>query len=287
MFMAAHSRNGLLIGTLRPCNRRSYRELIYRHFETWSASRECPTPSRKKSVNLTLKEGAELARNLATPEREGDSYVRFTRLADAGASRPRIRDLLKKARSSEDAVHAWLLENVKTLRYTPEDRAPELSPSTLQKRRLLSEILGQRRPWFARPSHRAAIARAAGRSGATPNGQPISGPSTVDSTLVNVYFETEFYSQFAFVIDAVTFTNAEGPMHDHPKCYTSTEVVYPPRLVPPDPPVSQKISIMVYCIIHKHGGLIVGPDIMLTGTKLEKSELPKAQQLAQAGVVTW
>ena len=38
---------------------------------------------------------------------------------------------------------------------------------------------------------------------------------------------------------------------------------------------------MVYCVIHKFGSLLVGPNVILPGTKLEKfpPELPKGIDL--------
>lgn len=282
-FMAAHSCKGLLIGCPRPCSRRAFRDLIHRHYHSWARTRECPSRSRKRAVNLTDAEATELAHLLATPMRSGRSFIRFTTLGEASAKRVRVRSLVLKSGVSHTALHSWLLSRVKTLKYKPEDRAPVFCSSTFRHRQVLSDVLGQRRPWIVRLSHRAAIAQSDGAALA----QPLVSPSAAEHSLVNVYFETIFYSQFSFVIDAATFTDQEGEMHVHPKCYSSTDEVFPPHLVEGDPPISQTRSLMVYCVVHKHGGLILGPDIMLTGSKLEKSNLPKAQQLAEAGVETW
>lgn len=282
-FMAAHSRNGLLIGHPRPCSRKAYRQLLYRHFNAWARTRRCPSRSRKKPVSLSAEEVRELARELATPMREGNSYIRFTSLADAASCRPRVRALMLKSGATELKLHKWLLANVPELKYKPEDRAPVLAPSTLQKREILADILAQRRPWFTRLSHRARLAVESGSADTDCLFHNASDPHE----LVNVFFEPDFYSQFTFVIDAACFTDEQGDMHDHPMCYSSSEDVFPPHLVPGDPPVSRTRSIMVYCIIHKWGGMICGPDVICTGTKLEKSSLPKDQQLREAGIQTW
>ena len=284
-FMAAHARKGLLIESHRPCSRKAFRELLNRHFKTWALTRNCPSKPRKKAVLLSAEEVRELARELATPVREGNSYVRFSSLAQAAFHRTRVKVLVLKSGLSVDALHPWLLANVPELKYKPEDRAPLLCPETLRRRRVLSDILGHRRPWFTRLSHRAAIGHRAVQGGSEPWLEV--GSSIPDTDLVSVSFETVFYSQFGFVIDAASFTDQEGPLHEHPKCYCSENEVFPPHLVQDDKPPSQTRSIMVYCVIHKHGGLIVGPDVMLTGTRLEKSKVPKAQQLAAAGVDTW
>lgn len=56
--------------------------------------------------------------------------------------------------------------------------------------------------------------------------QPVSGATTcLDYLLVSVFFEPVFYSRFGFVIDATVFTDQEGPMHEHPKCYAATDEV--------------------------------------------------------------
>lgn len=284
-FMAAHSRKGLLIGTQRPCSRKAFRELVRRHFSAWALTRACPSHSRKGAVLLTAAEARELARELATPVRKDDSYLRFQTLEEAGKARPRVKALVDKSNVSHACLHDWLLRQFHELKYQPEDRAPLLCPQTLRRRRLLSDVLGHRRPWFTRLSHRAAVDQSAVQHGAEPSHGAMS--SIPDADLVDVYFETIFYSMFGFVIDAASFTDQEGEMHDHPNCYCSVDEVFPPHLVQDDKGPSQTRSIMVYCVLHKYGGLIVGPDVMLTGTRLEKSKVPKAQQLEAAGVDTW
>lgn len=287
-FMASYSRHGILIGCQRPCDRRSFRELVRRHFVSWAISRQCPSKTKKKAICLTRAEALEMARLLATPARNGSSYVRFTTLDEAASCWPRVRALLTKSGATSNALHSWLLKQVPTLKYQPEDRAPLLCPSTLRKRQLCARIWSQRSPWFTRLSHRAAVASRASASVRQPIArQPIATACAGDPSLVNVYFDPIFYSQFGFVIDATSMSDREGPMHHHPKCYSASDDVYPPHLVPDDKCISQTRSIMVYCVIHKFGGLLVGPDVMLTGTKLEKSVLPKAEQLAQAGIDTW
>lgn len=285
-FMAAHSRNGVLIGCLRSCSRRQYRQLLYRHFKTWAVTRQCPTKSRKRPVRLSAEEVRELVNELATPQRVGKSYIRFTTLDEpdgAAAFRPRVRALLSKSGVSPKRLHQWLLAHVPELQYKPEDRAPVLAPSTLYKRQLLSDILAKRRPWFSRLSHRARIVQESGSA----HGDFLYHHAHDARDIVNVFFEQDFYSMFTFVIDAATFTDEEGDMHEHPKCYSSKTDVYPPHLVAGDPPISSTRSIMEYAVIHKYGGVIAGPDAMLTGSKLKQSTLPKDQQFEMAGLETW
>lgn len=282
-FMAAHSRNGLLIGTSRPCSRRDYRQLLYRHYYAWAGTRRCPSRQRKKEVSLSAEEVRELAHELATPRCDGFSYVRFTTLEEAASFRPRVRALMLKSGASDSKLHEWLLAKVPALKYKPEDRAPELTAFTLQRRQILSDILAQRRPWFTRLSHRARLAVENG----TASYEYLFHNAKDSHELVNVFFDPIFYSQFSFVIDAACFTDEDGDMHEHPMCYSSTGDVYPPHLVPGDPPVSRIRSIMVYAIIHKYGGLICGPDIIYTGSRLEQSRLPKDQQFQAAGIQTW
>lgn len=279
-FMAAHSRGGRLIGCPRGCSRKTYRELIRKHFKSWSKTRQCPTKSRKKLVNLTDAEAIELAAELATPTRNGQSFERFICIDDAAAARPRIAELVAKSGATSDALHRWLMHRVPTLKYKPEDRAPTLCPTTLRKRQACADVWGQRMRWFSRLSHSGAIARQC----QTPTA---SSSRHRPHDEVDIFFDPEWYGQFGFVLDATTFSDQEGPLHDHPRCYSATDDVYPPRLVRDDKPIRQTRSIMVYAVIHKHAGVIIGPDVMLTGTKLEQSNLPKSEQLARAGVETW
>lgn len=44
---------------------------------------------------------------------------------------------------------------------------------------------------------------------------------------------------------------------------------------------------MVYCVIHKHLGLAVGPDVMYTGTRFKKSSKSKQEQFVEHGIETW
>lgn len=279
-FMAAYSADGILFGTNRGCTKKQYREMLMRHYLHWATTRKCPTKPRRKQVNLTPEEGVELARIISTPQQKDESFERFTTLKDACEARPRAKQLANKSRATNRKLHNWLIRNVKTLKYRADDVAPTLCRHTRTRRANCADIWAGRKPWFFRLSHTAAIAH-------ENDPVPVANPVLNRGNLVDVSFDPDWYGQFCFMLDATSFCDTMDQPDAHQSCYSSTDQVYPPRLGAERPSISSARSIMVYHLIHKHGGTLVGPDVMLTGTRLKQSTMSKSEQLAQEGVQTW
>lgn len=272
-FMRQHSRDGKLISQNRGCTRKAYVHLLHDHWDSYSRDRKCPRKSRKKGINLTDEEGREMARLLGTPVNNNGSYERYQNIDEAIKRNQRIRNLAEKSNATCSMLHTWLTELVPALRLAPDDCAPKHCASTLKKRQHCAAVLRGESPWIERALSYSC------RRVSMPNGPAEKMP---------VMWQHEWFGPHTYMLDATTFLNKQGAASEPHGCvYTLTDEVFPPRLVRADKRISQATSIMVYCVIHKHLGLVVGPDIMFTGTKLPQSKKDKEEQFAQAGVKTW
>ena len=223
------------------------------------------------------KEAKRLADLLAKPVIRGDEVIRFTNLEQASQYCPEIAALCKKSKATMPALHTWLLHKFPNFQYEPEDRVPKLTPSTLKGRRQCAAVWRGERPWFKRQ-------RVVGTRTCTVG----TAKEQKAAKVKPVYWNPKWYGLYAFMLDATSFSNREGPMHtDAPRVYSDRNNVYPPTPVAADKSISQTCTIMVYAAIHKHFGLVVGPDIIYTGTKLKHSKMPKEKQFEQEGVKTW
>lgn len=275
-FMDANSRDGLLIGLGRDCDREAYVELLRRSFKQYSVTRTCPTKSRKKDVNLTHQEAEQLFKLLTTPQWHKGNPIRFAGLDDAAKKDADIKHLCKKSGATMTYLHRWMMGKFPNLQYEPEDRVQELVASTLKSRRECAAIWRGEQPWFQRPP--TVATRAAGGS-----------DSHADAdALHDVYFDPKWMKQHTFMLDATTFSNREGPVHSTaPRVYTDKHEVYGPNPVDADKSIAGSIQIMVYIVIHAYLGLVLGPCIMFTGSKLPMSVRDKAWMFDYYGIHTW
>jgi hypothetical protein len=75
------------------------------------------------------------------------------------------------------------------------------------------------------------------------------------------------------MLDAVAFEDSEvAPKAEEKKCYTLDHETYPPHLLPRKPRIDSTNRVMVYVVLHPHEGIVVGPDIMFTGSKVQESQ---------------
>ena len=164
---------------------------------------------------------------------------------------------------------------------------------TLRLRQQCAEVLAGRVPWLHRKSFQ--LAREAGTHGrATPlanSNEDVPAVRGVKRPAHPVFWKPEYYSQFTVVVDATTFTNREEPpVQNRQMVYVNRHHTHGPRLVKKDTPISAEVKLMVYAAIHPHLGLVAGPDVMFTGSRLKQStdkHLTRTQQFEKAGVETW
>lgn len=292
-FDEVHVRNGLLIAQPRSITKDGFKKLVDKYFGGWIATRACQSKGRTKVINLTHAELHELADLLATPIHKDGKKQRFKNIDQALAKpeeAPRICALVDKSRckDSPDLLHHHLLANVPELHYGPEDRAPELCDGTLKARQQLADVLAGRVPWIVRPARSSdSVPITCFNSTNAAKQAQERAAAAANQRLVNVFWKPEFMD-FVFMLDATHFTDQHGPMHARAQnVYISTKHVWGPTEVMRDKSISETTSIMVYCVIHKHLGLVLGPDIMYTGTKFKKSAKPKEQLFREYGIKTW
>lgn len=196
-----------------------------------------------------------------------------------------------KSRVTMPVLHKWLMGNFPSLQYKPEDRVPRLCPSTRKGRKRCADVWRGDVLWFTRKRERV-LRPLPGEGGGEAGGQEEGQEEKLgrDCPGQEVFWYPAWCGPFTFMLDATSFRNGEGPMHaPAPLVYSDRNNVYPPTPVTPDKSISQSSTTMVYVVIHKHLGVVVGPDIMLTGSKLKqsKSKLSKEEQFEQAGGKTW
>lgn len=283
-FYVTHTCDGRLRAQERDIDKKAFTRLLRDWFAMWSESRSCPHAPRRKAINLSDDELAEMAHLLTTPLQQDGEFIRFENIDTAATMVDRVRQLYKKSRATSPVLHQHLVQTIPSFQYGPEDRSTRLCPSTLKARRSLADVWAGRTPWI-RPAALKVVrtsARLKRKMGAPLQQADAQQPSR------EVYWKPAWFGQHTFMLDATSFSDKEGPIHSPaPHVYYNSDDVYGPSTVEPDKSISQSTHIMVYCVIHKHLGLVVGPDIMYTGTKLKTSTKPKEQHLADEGIKTW
>lgn len=278
LFMACKSRGGVLIESKRKCSRPQYVSLLHKYYTEWAKTRRCTSRPRRKTIRLTATEEDQLVQALTEPQVKGESYEHYYTMYDAMDANPLVERLVAKSNATVEVLFSHLLANHKDFVFETEDVAVELVPSTLRARRKCSDIWGGRAPWFTKPTQRAETLHGGGTDAASPS----AGPSLA------VYWQLIWYKLFTFMLDATTFCNVFGQSHEPPRrCFRSRSRVYPPRLVKPDKSIPQATTLMIYLIIHPFLGIICGPDLVYTGTKLPQSKKAKVEQFMKAALETW
>lgn len=286
-FRQAHMHAGTLYWQPRGMTKKDFCKILHKYWKDWNESRECKSKSRSKPVNLTAAEWEELAKELTTPLGMNGCYVRFTSISDAKAKKPRVKELFMKAGVGCQLLHRELLKRFPDVQYGPEDRSARLCPSTIAARRMLADQWAGRAPWFQLPQ--SECINPPRRSERLQQMTEVKEDMNDEAPEpINVYWRREWMSQFCFMLDATSFSNAEGPLSKKaPRVYYSSTDVYGPREVRANYSLSQATTIMVYAVIHPYLGVVVGPDVMFTGTRFKNSTKSKEKQFQDAEVKSW
>ena len=269
--------DGQLITQARECSKENFRWILRTHWHQYFVNRTCPRPVRRKLVSLTDDETHELAGLLCKrPQLDDGTYVAHENLAAAAKSYDRVKELIDKANATDAVLKQHLLDNVPGLKYQREDVAYALAPTTRMKRRSCAEILRGDAPWFKRPRTHQTRGQA---------------PSK-DADSEDVYWKQDWWAQHVFIGDATHFSDFRGDekaKDSAPHVFVmSTDPPYPPREVPRPKSIRQSTSLMVYVVWHWFLGLVVGPDLMFTGTRLPFDEdLTREEQFKAHGLQSW
>lgn len=296
-FMSAYSCDGYLQDLPRGLTRRQFRNMITSYWQAWKKTRHCPSQPHKRVIQLSHAEAVELATHLIEPVNRNGSMERFETVKDAMKVKPRVEELVKKSGVGDitSSLDTWLLREVPWLKLQPDDCAPRLCKSTLQKRVQCSDVWGGRIPWRRiRRRHGYAKDRARKKQEKSPitrkrRRSTDEEKDDDDDDMLDCFFDPAWFGPFTFMLDATRLELREGTVQDVSTVFMSSEHVFGPRLGEPDASISQTQSLMVYALIHKYHGLLVGPDVMLTGSKLKASasQSTKSDQFQEQGVETW
>ena len=231
----------------RKVERRSFKKIVERWYNRWDEGKACLRVCKSGCV-LSESEIELAVRVIGTPKQQGKSWVHFETIQQAiksdGAAA--LRDVLQRKQLTASTLHKLLVDDLKRLNHNVADRRPRLPPGTLASRERAAEVWGRRAPWLTLP---------------------------VQGAIVSTYFDWEFYFNFTFMIDACSFEDGPGlGKAKSKKVYSIPGKLWGPELDEPEQTIAKGTKLMVYVVIHPHGGLIVGPDLVITGSKVPASD---------------
>jgi hypothetical protein len=183
---------------------------------------------------------------IGTPKQQGNSWIHFETIQQAidseqGAA---LREILQHKKITANSVHKLLVRDLKVLSHSVADRRPRLPPGTLASRQSAAEVWSKRVPWL------------------TLSNQDEEVPAVA-------YFDWEYYFNFTFMIDACSFE--DGPcsgVNKSKRVYRIPDRLWGPELEEDEQSIAKGTKLMYYVVMHPHGGLVVGPDLVFTGNRV-------------------
>lgn len=270
-FMTTHGHSFASPSCPRPCTKTTFIKVVKRWLQRETSlqdGQQLVRASQAQRIGLSDSEVKELASLLGQPviDDKCGSCKYFVSIEDAAVKRPRVRELVTKATVSTSALHRLLVEERQFLTYSMVDEVPVLPPRTLESREKAAEVWGCRKPWFV--------------------GHP---SSTRSEHCPDVFWDPRWYEQFTFIIDATSFEDgATSAVKCKDHVYRDKAKVYGPTHVTDAKHVAATTKVMVYCIIHPYGGLVCGPDIMYTGSKIPRVSNDEKQDARKEELLpTW
>ena len=232
----------------RAVSYKNFKDLVMKWYDSWDRGCDC-TRGCERGSHVQHDVLFRLASLVSTGIEQGEgSWKHYEDIRDAADACPELSDLMAKYDLLPTTVHNLLVNKYELLKYTRPDVREKHAPSTHMKRQACSAIWGGRKPWLTLTS------------------------ATRCQSRIDVYFEWDWYSHFTFMIDAVTFEDSEPAFSaEERKCYTLNGEHYPPHLIPRKPRIDSTNRAMFYIVLHPHEGVILGPDLMLTGSRVQES----------------
>lgn len=234
---------------VREATRRQFKDCVSRWYERWHAGEVCKRlgNASKERLGMTEVEVAYAVEVISTPVQKGRSFVHFETIAQALASDEgaELRAILKQRKVSTTRLHKLLVDDLKLLTHNVVDSRPELPKATLESREKAADIWAGRKPWTYQYN-------------ATQN---CNEPH---------YFDWDYYFNFTFMIDACSFEDgpASGSKKQARNVYRKAGVLWGPEIEEPPQSIVKGSKLMYYTIIHPHGGVVCGPDLVYTGSKV-------------------
>lgn len=204
-------------------------------------NRKCPLSQSEIDVAV---------RALGTPIQVEDSFIYFQTIdqcIEESPLGPQLAEVLNRKSMRPQQLHSLLVHDLKLLAYKKADDRDELCPATLASRRQCADIWARRKPWLMNPS------------------------STRSERQIPAYFQWEWYFDYTFMIDAVAFEDGVRSGSSSAKVYQSVKKKFGPHTVKRKKGIATTSKLMFYVMIHRHGGIVAGPSLMYSGSRVPKS----------------
>lgn len=233
--------------------RRQFRTVVRR----WYARNAVAAPCRRLgsyACDLTASEIDLCVNLLSTPLQRGENYHYFETIAECIAIAEhgdRLSALLARKKMSPHTLHRLLVDKLHVLKYGRCDCRDELPESTLKLRRECAAKWAGKAHWMELPSARN------------------------DSALVKSYFKWEWYFDLTLMIDAVCFEDGAQSGKQTQRVYKALKKVYGPQLQKPKKQIDASSRMMFYVMIHRREGIVKGPDLMYTGSRVPQRLAPQ------------
>lgn len=245
------------------CSSAAFLKVVRTWYARWRAGESCER--MEKPIILTEADVELCLQHIGEPfdELEG-SYIHYSSISKAVDASPELQEMQAryggKNKLTPTRLHKILVDDLKVLSHNMPDVKEPLCPRTLKSRRDAAEVWSGRVPWMqqASPAHRGGVQ-------------------------VDTYFKQEFYEQFTFMIDAVGMEDGPGSKPQRrAKVYRVAHKLWGPHLVGGQPGLKQASKMMIYVALHPEVGIVCGPDLVYTGSKVPlASKAEKAALLKQ------
>ena len=235
-------------------HRRQFKNVVRRWYHRYSEAKPCCRQGSSADCDLSPCEIEFCVSALTTPLQVGESYHYFETIADCVSQTEygeRLSALLERKQMSPESLHRLLVDKLHVVKYAKCDTRDELPESTLKLRRACADIWGNRTHWLLNPS------------------------PTRDARLVKSYFFWEWYFDYTFMIDAVSFDDGIHSGKQSERVYQAVKKVYGPKLQRPKKSLEASSRMMFYVMIHRRGGIIAGPSLMFSGSRVPQRLAPQ------------
>lgn len=245
----------------RGCSTETFKAVVRTWYATYARGGECARGGLKASP-LSDTDVALCVKHIGEPyDSEKGSFSHHSSLEDAFKRSPELQQMLQRhggtKKLSLQRLHNILVEDLKVLTYTKPDTRDVLCDRTLDSRKKAAEQWAGRQPWLKQAS-----------------------PALLGGREVDTYFDQEFYHQFTFMIDAVGMEDGPGTK-DQPesRVYGVAHKIWGPQHLKKKPPVKGASKMMFYVVLHPRAGIICGPDLVLTGSRVAAVDKAQKEQL--------
>jgi hypothetical protein len=234
---------------------RQYKDLVRTWYSRWDQAKPCRRVGIGRDCPLSANEIEFAVRVLGSPLQDGENNIYFESVSDCIARTElgdKLQVLLDKKRMRPDQLFRLLVHDLGLLKYETCDTRDELPLDTLKKRRDCSDIWAHRIHWLTTPS-------------TTRQGDPVKH-----------FFQWSWYFDLTFMIDAVSFEDGiRSASKKQRRVLKAVGKVYAPQMQKRKKGIDRTSNMMFYVVIHRRGGIVAGPALFYTGSKVPQSKAPQ------------